>query len=425
MNQIIRAIAPTTSHPRWKPAGLLITLLITLPCLACGSADEPETPASAGSEGEERAPRFELRRAALENLRLQTVEVGPQVLTGKRTYPGVVRYKESARAHLVSQVEGVVRNIDVRVGQRVGSTTQVCTLDSRELGQARARFLEALSLADFKEKMFSAEADLWAKKITSRDSYMRAEQDQTEARLSLVTAEQALRSLGLEDGELDRLRGRSSSDASGRVEATGPMGFEDRSLSQIQYTSPMDGEVIDVLVSRGEAVSPGQGILQVADLSTVWIDTRVPAHDLAVLEIGNPVHVRWAAAGASQESQLMYIAPEVDASSQTALVRIELPNPGGTWRPGLFVSVDAEVQRELVDLAVPTEALVADPDVPGTFLVFVQLKQGEYEATPITVLRTDGGFAAIEGNLHAGDRVVIGDTLFLKAVWLGEGGMEE
>lgn len=403
-------------------AGLLLGL-----GASCGSDDEVSAPRVMGSVSDAPAMRFRLGAAALGNLRLRTVEAGPQVLTGQRTYPGVVRYKESARAHLVAQVEGVVREVRVSLGDPVTAASVVCLLDSRELGQARSAFLEALHRENFRETMFQAESDLWKKKVTSRDDYMRAEQDLTEARLTLATATQALRSLGLEEGDVDRLRSHAlTTDSSPTIgPADGTPASPTMSLSELRCLAPMEGHVVDVLVSRGEAVSPGQGIVEVADLSSVWIDTKIPAHDLAVLKVGDPVNVTWAPGNAAAASQLIYISPEVNSSNQTALARIELANPNGVWRPGLFVSVGAEVQRQSVDLAVPTEALVADPEAPGEFLVFVQLKQGEYEATPVNVLRTDGGFAAIEGSLQAGDRVVVGETLFLKAVWLGEGGLEE
>ncbi len=427
MKQMYGAGASPRSLSRCRGAGGLLGGILLWVCASCGPGGDAAAPGTPGPDPETRPSRFQLSPAALDNLRLQTVEAGPQVLTGQRTYPGVIRYKESARAHLVAQVEGVVRDIRVSLGDSVTAASTICLLDSRELGQARSAFLEALSRKNFKEAMFQAESDLWKKKVTSRDDYMRAEQDLSVARLSLATATQALRSLGLDKEDVDDLRSLALSAEVGEGAGTenGASPSSNASLSELRCVAPMEGRIVEVLVSRGEAVSPGDGIVEVADLSSVWVDTKIPAHDLAVLGVGDSVTVRWASGGEVETSQLIYISPEVDSSDQTALARIELANPSGVWRPGLFITVDAEVQRQTVELAVPTEALVSDPDAPGEFLVFVQLKQGEYESAPVKVLRTDGGFAAIEGNLRAGDRVVVGETLFLKAVWLGEGGLEE
>ncbi len=271
--------------------------------------------------------------------------------------------------------------------------------------------------------MFEAEKALWSQQITSKDAYLLAEAAASEARLEAAAAGQGLRSLGLGPDELLRLKGVAEEQV--RSTAQGTDSVVEPALSSLDVHAPAAGQVIGVMVSNGEAIAPGQEIIEVADLSTVWVDARIPTADLALVTNGHPVAVRWTATTGVEPGALSYIATEVDAASQTVLGRIELPNPNGHWRPGLFVHVDAEVEREQVDLAVPTAALVAEPESPGRFLVFVQLKRGEFEATAVEVLRTAGDTAAISGDLSPGDRVVVGETLFLKAVWLGEGGLEE
>jgi cobalt-zinc-cadmium efflux system membrane fusion protein len=172
-------------------------------------------------------------------------------------------------------------------------------------------------------------------------------------------------------------------------------------------------------------VGPGEDLVEVADLALVWVDTQVPVRELARMEIGNRVRVRWNGADLEALGTIAYLAPEIDSASQTGLARIELPNPNGMWRPGLFVDVQAEVNPEVVPLSLPTSALVADPDAPGQFVVFVGLEPGHFEARPVKVLRSEDGVVAVQGDLKPGDHVAAGDTLFLKAVWMGEGGMEE
>ena len=388
-----------------------------LPMLAaCGESTSAEEGQGTSVESQERAARFEVSRAGLANLNLETSVVAAHTIVGRRSFPGLVGYKQTTRAALVSQLEGVVQSVAVQLGQSVKTGDVVCVIKSRGLAEARSGYLEALHKAEFAETLFRTESELWEKKITSRESFLRAQHENGDAQLALDSSKHGLLALGVSQTSLDALEQESELHMEG----------EDRvDLSLLSFTSPIDGEIVAVDVSQGEAVGMGQGLLDVADLGFVWVDTQIPVRDLNSMEPGNRVTVRWEAGGQAAEGTIAYLAPEVDPDSQTALARIELANPNGRWRPGLYVDVQAEVNPESVPLAVPTTCLVADPESPSEFLVFVQLQPGRFEARPVVVQRSEDGLSALEGRLKAGDLVVSGDTLFLKAVWMGEGGMEE
>lgn len=384
---------------------------VALIASSCGEKIEPVVRAAEVAVTEERPSRFHLPEAALRNLRLHGVEAGPQVLVARRSYPGLVSYKSTAQATLVSQIEGVIEGVPGTLGQAVGAGNVLCSIKSRELAQLSSAHLESMLAAKLAQTRYETERSLWAKEFTSRESYEQAEHELAKANLELKTTAIELTSLGVDPVGLEM---GSNTPAGTAVD-----------LSLLECSAPLDGQIIAVHVSPGEAVSPGQALMEIADLSTVWVDTRVPADDLALLKLNDAVTVHWAAGGISAESNVTYLAPEVDPSNQTTLARIELDNASGNWRPGLFVSVEATVHSKVAPLVVPVGALIADPESPGAFLVFVELGEGQFEAKPIVILRSEGGLVAVEGGLQVGERVVTGDTLFLKAVWMGEGGLEE
>ncbi|HPF15878.1 MAG TPA: efflux transporter periplasmic adaptor subunit, partial [Planctomycetota bacterium] len=93
--------------------------------------------------------------------------------------------------------------------------------------------------------------------------------------------------------------------------------------------------------------------------------------------------------------------------------------------PGLFVVVAAEQNPQRVPVAVPETALVYHGTEPNQAVVFVQTSPGAFEARPVEYGRRDGQYAEVRSGLQAGEQVVQGDILLLKATWLGEGGLEE
>jgi cobalt-zinc-cadmium efflux system membrane fusion protein len=182
-------------------------------------------------------------------------------------------------------------------------------------------------------------------------------------------------------------------------------------LSLYEVKSLIDGTVIEKHITLGEFVSDEQDIYVVADLSTVWVNVTVYARDLERVRAGQPVHIH--AAGVSEEAQgrIEYVGPIVGEATRTAVARVVLPNPRGTWRPGLFVSARVRTDDALVPVAVADGALQT---VQGLPVVFVEEPRG-FRARPVRTGRTDGEWVEIVAGLSAGERVAEAESFLLKS----------
>ncbi|WDT77803.1 MAG: efflux RND transporter periplasmic adaptor subunit (plasmid) [Candidatus Manganitrophus sp.] len=96
-------------------------------------------------------------------------------------------------------------------------------------------------------------------------------------------------------------------------------------------------------------------IFVIADLSTVWGEITVYAKDLRAVRLGQTVTVRSKELGVEATGKISFIGPLVGEQSRAASAHVDIPNPKGLWRPGLFVTV------ELVQEEIPTQ-------VPGRFV---------------------------------------------------------
>ena len=81
----------------------------------------------------------------------------------------------------------------------------------------------------------------------------------------------------------------------------------------------------------------------------VWVDLQIPAKDLERVREGIPVEIT-STEGRVADGKLTLIGPVVDQESRTALGRVELPNPQGFWKPGIFVK--GQIQGETSSSAV-------------------------------------------------------------------------
>ena len=190
----------------------------------------------------------------------------------------------------------------------------------------------------------------------------------------------------------------------------------DESLSPYEVKTLLAGTVTAKHITLGEAVSREHAAFVVADLGTVWADITVYQRDLGQVAVGQEVRISAGHAHPPVTGAIAYVAPVVDEETRTALARVVLPNPGGAWRPGTFITARILLERFVAPVAVPRTALqhFEDQDV-----VFVQTSEG-FMPRPVTVGRSDENTLEIVSGLAAGENYVSQGGFTLKAE-LGKG----
>jgi len=130
-------------------------------------------------------------------------------------------------------------------------------------------------------------------------------------------------------------------------------------LQRMKLFAPFDAIVGIRNVAVGDYVKDGADLVQLEDVSSVWVDFRLPERYMASLKPGQPVALvldalpgrRYAAKVAAVDSQL-------DASGRSLLVRARVANSGGELRSGMFARARIVFAIREQALTVPEEALV-------------------------------------------------------------------
>lgn len=180
-------------------------------------------------------------------------------------------------------------------------------------------------------------------------------------------------------------------------------------LQRMKVLAPFDGFAGIRSVNVGDYVKDGADLVQVEDVSTVWVDFRLPERYLAQLKPGQEVAVALdALPGRPHSARVEAIDSQLDASGRSVLVRARLANAGGTLRSGLFARTRIVFSTREQAVTVPEEALVPMGD--RQFLIKVVdgpdgSKIGQRMAARIGVRRA-GRVEVLEG-LQAGDLVAV------------------
>jgi RND family efflux transporter MFP subunit len=170
--------------------------------------------------------------------------------------------------------------------------------------------------------------------------------------------------------------------------------------------SPARGIVTKRMVSQGQMVQAGMPLLEVADLSTVWVDADIYQYELPWIKVGQPVEMSLQyLPGETFAGRIDYIYPYLKENSRTARVRLRFPNPQLKLKPEMFaqVQIKSPVTKDVVVL--PTEAVL---DTGLKQHVFIALGGGKFEPREVKlgVYGNDNHYREVLSGLKGGEDVV-------------------
>jgi membrane fusion protein, copper/silver efflux system len=307
------------------------------------------------------------------NVRTVVAEVRP-IRQDLKVSAGV-DYNEATHTVVTARVAGRIERLYVdRTGEYIRRGAPLMEIYSPELINAQRDYLIARE---------STEIEITS--LSGNDTLMKTRRVERDRRL-VTSSRTRLRLLGMSEAQIVALERKG----------------------EISYTttlfSPASGVVIKRAITQGAYVEVGTLLLDLVDLSTVWVLANVYETDVYRVKPGMPMTVSGATmGGTSLAGRVEFIYPSVDQQSRTVKVRGVFANPGGLLRPGMYV--DAAIGIPVASgLAVPVDAVVR---TGRREVVYVQVRPNQFEARMVEVGAGDGEYLQIVGgDLHSGDRVV-------------------
>jgi multidrug efflux pump subunit AcrA (membrane-fusion protein) len=241
---------------------------------------------------------------------------------------------------------GVIQEIVVRPGQPVEKDQLLIQLDDsksqKEQAVAQAKYDAAKAKADDDINVRYAIA---AAEVAKAD-YNTSKSANTNvggAVTQIALLEKLLKcketELAIEKATLDRTIAKQEA-----LVAKAELEAAKLTVERHKIISPISGKavVVEIRAHKGEAVQPGQAVIHVVKLDTLWVEGRVLAKDFARSELdGRPVTVDVTITRGEKKSlpgKIIFVKP-LTTSSDTYTVRAEVANqePNGTWllSPGM------------------------------------------------------------------------------------------
>lgn len=180
------------------------------------------------------------------------------------------------------------------------------------------------------------------------------------------------------------------------------------SMRTYPIVAPFDGVVLARNTSVGDSAD-GNTLIEMADLSKVWVELRAIGADADRLAVGQSVEIASATSESKVEGAIEALLPL--ASGQSVVARAVIDNLEGRWRPGMMVSADVVVDQRDVPLAVREAGLQRFRDFT---VVFAQVGD-TYEVRMLELGDRDGMYAEVLGGLKPGTPYVSEQSFLIKA----------
>jgi len=181
----------------------------------------------------------------------------------------------------------------------------------------------------------------------------------------------------------------------------------------LDWPSPTTGDVTAKSVIKGQFVKAGDELFRIADHSRVWVIAEVAEADIGDIAVGTPAAITLRAfPNEPHEGKVTFIYPEMmKPETRTLSVRIELPNPDGRIKPGMYADVllDPGAEKEPVT-AVPASAVI---DSGTRKVVLIAKGEGRFEPRAVKLGNSGGGYFEVLDGVKSGEEVVTSATFLI------------
>jgi len=185
--------------------------------------------------------------------------------------------------------------------------------------------------------------------------------------------------------------------------------------------APFAGRLGISTVNPGQYINPGDRIVTLQSLDSIYCDFLLPQQELSRISLGQKVIiVSDTYPGRTFNGRITAINPQVDAATRNFQAEATLANPKHELLPGMYVSVDVQAGSVERHLTLPQTAVTYNPYGDTAFVVEESGKGPDgkplltVRQTFITVGGTRGDQIAILKGIKEGDVVVTSGQIKLR-----------
>ena len=319
----------------------------------------------------------EAKRGRLQVLTLVDTPIRPAL-----SVPASVAFDDLKTSTVMPLVSGKVEKVLVHEGDRVKAGQPLLVIASPDASDTAANLVRDQATLTNKQAVLRRDRDLYEHKAISQEELESAQLDVTSAQASVADDLAHAKIIG----------GGKRADV---------------------LRAPVSGLVVSRQVSAGNAVSAGATpCFVITDPTALWVIAQLYQDDVGRVSRGDGVTVTSPVLTAPLKGQVAYIGAGIDPDTHTIPVRIEVSNPGGLLKAGMYVSARIQPSQAQRGLVVPHAAVLRDDD--NLPFVYVQTTPGTFARRHVELGSPVDDGQVIAGGVKPGEQVLASGAVFVQ-----------
>ncbi|MGB5498779.1 MAG: efflux RND transporter periplasmic adaptor subunit [Maribacter sp.] len=281
---------------------------------------------------------------------------------------GAVKTKQNVLIY--PEMQGTLRRVYVKEGQRVTKGQILATIDDGGLGSQ----LEQLKTqAELAKTTFDRQKRLWEQKIGSEIQYL-------QAKTNFEAAENAVKQLQSQ-------------------------------LGKSIIRAPFSGIIDNVIKDEGTVVAPGQAseVFRIVNLSNMYIQVDVPENYLSEITKGKKAMVYFPVLGDTIITKIRETGNFINPSNRSFSVEIPVPNKNGDIKPNLTAKVHLNDYSSENAILIP-QSIISENAEGEQYAYITSEPNADNQAVVtrsiISTGKTQGGYVEILSGIAAGQQLI-------------------
>jgi RND family efflux transporter MFP subunit len=172
--------------------------------------------------------------------------------------------------------------------------------------------------------------------------------------------------------------------------------------AMVELTAPIDGLVTDISVNPGQQAPMGVPIATIANTGKMRLTIHVGLKEIEKLKTGKPAEV-YIDSGEPVKAVIVECSKSADPNTRLFRVELEMGNPGGALKPGMYARANVIIDELKNILTVNNQALFSEE---GIYKLFV-IEDNIAHLRTVELGFSDGEKTQVIAGLSQGDKIVI------------------
>jgi RND family efflux transporter MFP subunit len=326
-------------------------LLILASCLllvSCGKTEtKPQEEVEKATTEEAASTIASLTAEQIKTVDIQYGTIEQKQLTATLKANGALRVPNNNKANVTSLYGGVVKSINVQLGDFVKKGQVIATIANPQFIQLQEEYLSTSSKITFAEQEVARQKELNEGNAGALKNYQSANAELKAIRTRKASLQQQIQLMGINPNSLNNTNLRSA----------------------LSVTSPISGTISNVFSKIGSYVDVSSPVAEIVDNSQLHLDLNIFEKDLPMLKVGQIIHFRITNnLGEDYNAKVYSIGAAFENDSKSIPVHATVQGNKSGLIDGMNITAIVSLNDVTTD-AIPTDAIVSADGKEYIFVV--------------------------------------------------------